>query len=246
MKKYLYLILFMFAGNMIQAQELNAGFDLYSRYVWRGLDLGGKSPSLQPWGNVTFKNDKHSLVVGVWGAFTVAGTANDETDLSLNYTYKKTFNLLVTDYFFPGLNTGNKDDYFEWRPNQTGHLLEGTVSFLGTEKIPVSLLFAMNFYGNDARQSNGDLALSKYVELGYKRNIKGLDVNFFVGGSLDDPDEEAGETGFYLNQRPAITHIGLKFTKPLKITETFELPIQYSLSTNPDQQKIFFAVGISI
>ena len=246
MKKYLSLLILLVISNIITAQEFGLGFDLFNRYVWRGLDLGGKSPNIQPWANVKFGNDNHSLTLGTWGAFSFAGTANDETDIYLNYSYKSCLNLLVTDYYFPGLNSGIKENYFEWRPDSTGHVLEGTFSFTGTEKIPLTALFAMNFYGNDARKSNGDLFMSKYAEIGFKKNIKGTDFNLFVGAALDNPDENAGEVGFYLNEKSGITNIGIKLTKSIEITDKFSLPVQCNLITNPQLKKIYFTLGISL
>ena len=245
MKKYLIVFVFLTAYGITSAQEFTLGVDLFNRYVWRGLDLGGKSPSVQPYASVKFGGENHSLTFGTWGAFSLAGTANDEIDIYLNYSYKGCINLMVTDYFFPGLNSGIKENYFEYRADSTGHVFEGTLSFTGTEKIPFTAFFAMNFYGNDARKSNGDLFMSKYAEIGYKTNIKGTDFNVFIGAALDNPNEKNGEVGFYLNEKAGITNIGIKLSKSIEITDKFSLPVQCSLISNPELNKILMSLGIS-
>jgi len=228
------------------AQELSFGGDVMNRYVWRGLDLGGKSPSIQPWMRLNFGNTNHSVSVGAWGAFSLSNTSNEETDLYLSYTYKGTFSATLTDYFFPGLNTGSKDKYFEWGKESTGHILEGSLAFNGTEKIPLTFLFSMNLYGNDVRRKNGNIFMSKYIEVGYKTKIKKIDLNVFAGAALDNPDSNDGETSFYLNNKPGIVNIGLKVSRELQITNSFSLPVQCSLIANPELNKIYMVFGFSI
>jgi len=245
MKKYFLSFIFLNFVLVSSAQNFSLGADLFNRYIWRGLDLGGKSPSLQPWTNVKFGNDNHSLTLGAWGAFCLAGTANEEIDIYVNYSFKNSVNIIVTDYFFPGLNSGIKENYFEYRADSTGHVLEGAISFTGTEKIPFTALFAINFYGNDARKSNGDLFMSKYAEIGYKSNIKGTDFNVFIGAALDNPDEKNGEVGYYLNEKIGITNLGVKLSKSLEVSDKFSIPVQCSLITNQDLNRIFMAFGLS-
>lgn len=246
MKKTLIIIsMFILFSAQVNAQEMTAGADIFNRYIWRGLDLGGKSPSIQPWIKISFGKSDHAFSVGAWGAFSLAGTTNEETDLFITYTYKEAYSFTLTDYFFPGLNTGTKDKYFQWGKEKTGHILEGTLAFNGTEKIPFTLLFAMNLYGNDARKSNGNIFMSKYIEVGYKTKIKDTDLNIFLGATPDKANANEGETAFYLNEKPGIVNMGLKVTKSIQITDKFSIPVQCSLSVNPDLNKIYLAFGLS-
>ncbi|NTV18285.1 MAG: hypothetical protein HGA83_02520 [Bacteroidales bacterium] len=246
MKKTLLFLCFsiLFVSNSM-AQKLEFGADLFNRYIWRGMDLGGKSPSIQPWVKLNIGNDSHAFSIGTWGAFSLAGTSNEEIDLYLTYTYKGALSITLTDYFFPGLNTGSKDKYFEWEKEKTGHILEGTLAFNGTENIPFTALFSMNLYGNDARKSNGNIFMSKYIELGYKTSFKYADFNVFVGGTPDKVDKENGETAFYLNENPGITNIGVKVSRTIQITDNFSVPVQCSIISNPELNKIYLTLGLS-
>lgn len=245
MKKFSIVFMLICLGVSVRAQEFSLGCDLFSRYIWRGLDLGGRSPSIQPYASLKIGSADHSLTIGTWGAFSVSNTSNEEIDLYANYSYKGCLNVLVTDYFFPGLNTGAKENYFEWDSDSTGHVLEATLSFTGTGELPFTALFAMNFYGNDARKSNGDIFMSKYIEIGYKGEIKDTELNVFAGAALDNPDQEKGESGYYLNRNAGITNLGVKLSKTIQVSETFRVPMQCSLITNPDLKKIYIALGIS-
>ena len=101
------------------------------------------------------------------------------------------------------------------------------------------------FFGNDARKSNGDLFLSKYIEVGYKTRLKQTDLNVFVGGTPDNPNIAAGESSFYLNEKPGIINVGLKLSRTLQITENFSIPVQCSVISNPALNKIYLALGLS-
>ncbi|MEZ4909027.1 MAG: hypothetical protein R2771_15620 [Saprospiraceae bacterium] len=166
--------------------------------------------------------------------------------MNISYTYDDLITLTLTDYFFPGLNTGDKDKYFEYGSDETGHVFEGIIQYNGTEKIPVSLLFAMNIYGNDARKSDGSLFYSKYLELGYTKTISDSEINPFLGLSLDNPDETKGESSYYLNEKPGIINLGMALSKSVKITESFALPLHFSIITNPDLNKVYLVGGFSL
>jgi len=224
-----------------------------SRYIWRGVNLGGNSPSIQPWikYNITSKDSSHVLTAGVWGAYTFSQTSNQEVDLYLTYTFNSIFSLTVTDYFFPGyFSTKERDSYFNYGKDSTCHVFEGIISFNGTEKIPFTFLFGMNFYGNDARRINSDgslgkIFMTKYAELGYKKNIKGVDFNAFVGAALDKPNKSRDESGFYGNNTAGIINLGVKAAKSIQISDKYSLPIQASIITNPEAENIFMVFGIS-
>jgi len=254
-KKLLFVII---CSGLLNIQSLFAqvtiGTDIFNRYVWRGLELGGNSPSLQPWLDLSWvsKNENHCISFGTWGAYTFSATANQETDLYLTYKFKKLFSFTLNDYFFPGLNAGAKNQYFVYSADSTGHVFEGVFSFNGTEKLPFSLLFAMNFYGNDARKINpadttiGDIFMSKYLELSYTHSFKDFDFKAFVGMALDKPNLDLGETAFYLNEKPGIINLGIKASKKIEITEKFSLPVQLQVITNPELQKMYYLFGISL
>jgi hypothetical protein len=264
MKNRIYLLfsLFLLTAQGLIAQpsekmtaDWQLGADFMSRYIWRGLDLGGPAPSIQPSAKVTLGNPKHQFALGAWGAYTFSPTANQELDLTLGYTYKGVVTVSVTDYFFPGLNTGVKDDYFRYNSDSTGHVFEGALMFNGTAKIPFTFLAAVNFYGNDARRmkkvndstfTEDGIQYSTYLELGYKQQIKGVDMTLFAGGTITNPDEAMQETGYYLNTKAGLTNVGIKLAKGIRITESYILPVQASLIANPLQNRLFMVFGFTL
>ncbi|MCK9423110.1 MAG: hypothetical protein M0Q38_10970 [Bacteroidales bacterium] len=234
--------------------DFQIGADLMSRYIWRGLDLGGAGPSIQPTLKLNVGNSDHMFSVGAWGAYTFGPTSNQEVDLIASYTFKSLLTLMVTDYFFPGLYTGHRDQYFYYRQDSTGHVFEGMIMFNGTANIPFTLMVATNFYGNDAgkmKQVNDTtlrddgIQYSTYIELGFKKRIKGFDFNAFVGGTVNNPDTDRDETGYYGNCKAGFTNIGIKVAKGIPVTEKYSIPIQVSLIANPMQNKFYMVFGMS-
>ncbi len=260
------------AGNLFAQEETtteespwSVGGDFVSRYVWRGVNLGGSSPSIQPYLEYGFGTNDHSFSIGAWGAYSLSGTqTGQEADLYLSYTVKDMFSLTVTDYFFPDETIG-RNKYFNYNMDwdkinsgetkQTGHVVEAAISFNGTEKIPISIMFAMNIWGADAQKYTEDagimvpedgIVMSKYLELGYSTDVNGVSVDVFAGATLDKPEINKGEpAGFYGQEAMGFINLGFTLSKEIQISENFALPVFGSVITNPEAQNIFMVFGIS-
>jgi len=243
-RKSLFLTLLLFGlFTITQAQEtsLNSGADFMSRYVWRGLQLGGSSPSIQPSLEFTAGN----FTAGTWGALSVSNNLTvQETDLYLSYSIKEMFSVTVTDYFLPDESLA-RNNYLEWKEDNTGHLLEASASFLGTDSIPITFLAAVNFWGADARHANNKKQYSTYFELGYHGTCKEVEYNIFIGGTPTNPDSEAGETGYY-GPEAGITNIGITAIKNIAITDKFTLPVSTSFIINPQSENVYLVFGITL
>ncbi len=211
--------------------------DLMSRYVWRGLDFGS-APSIQP----GIEYSKNGFTAGAWGAYTFT-PGGQETDFYIGYTYNDILSFTVTDYFFP--DELSDYNYFDFDSNTTGHLIETTLSYNGTEKLPLSITLAANVWGADALKINddgteGDIQYSSYAEVAY--SFSNLDV--FMGANLTSVDTDRGEVGFYGDDF-GIINLGISSEKEIKITDDFSLPLSIALITNPQAEKIYFVAGFS-
>lgn len=251
MKKYSFISLTIIALGLLISSEsyaqndsaktenpISISCDLMSRYVWRGTDFGG-SPSIQP----GIEYSKFGFALGAWGAYATNLPGIQEADLYLSYTFKEMFSLTITDYYFPDELTDYK--YFDYDDKTTGHILETSLSFNGTENLPLSLMVATNVWGADATKINddgttGNLQFSTYAEASY--SFKHFDL--FVGCNLTAVDRAKGESGFY-GDYMGIVNLGLTTTKEIEVTQKFSLPLTVSLITNPQAQKIYLVAGFS-
>jgi len=260
-----FLLLLLFVGinsysfGQKENPKLNFSADVMSRYIWRGSQFGGNSPSLQPSVNLSW----NGLELGAWGAYSLGGTNNaQEFDLYLSYTFlNDLMSLTVTDYYFPV--EGDDYNYFEFNHNQTGHVLESTINFNGNDKIPFEFLLAVNFWGADAATigntaANADfnqktgIQYSTYAELSYNHSMSNdVDFNAFLGVNLSDPQAANpnngynGESGYY-GSKSGIVNLGCTLTKEIAVNEKFSLPVSASIITNPVDRKVFFVFGFSL
>ncbi len=246
----IFVIAFLIALSPLKAQEetsgssnFSIGADLVSRYIWRGLNLGGSSPNVQPYLEYSF--GKSGLAIGAWGSYSLGyGTAGTEADLYLSYTPVDPLTITVTDYFFPSDVPFGVNDYFNYKKDQTGHTFEGMITFNGTESFPVYATFAMNFYGVDGTDENGDNYNAKYLEVGYNGSAGDVDLSTFMGLALDDPKEEQGAAGWYGNSFGVI-NLGITASKTLNLGKV-ALPASSSLIFNPEAGNIYIVFGVSL
>jgi hypothetical protein len=88
--------------------------------------------------------------------------------------------------------------------------------------------------------------MSKYLEIGYSADLKGVAVEVFAGMALDNPELAKGEpTGFYGQEAAGIINLGFSLSKEIKITDSYSLPVSGSIITNPEAENIFMVFGIS-
>ncbi len=214
------------------------GVDLMSRFVWRGQCIS-KNPNIQPY---FVYAPKFGLKVGAWGSYSVTGDYA-EVDLYAAYGYKG-FSITATDYFVMNESLAN-NHFFDCKNASTGHLLEGMLTYEGPAKFPIKVTAASMFWGADRLPDKMIVdtvlsdttytyknAYSTYFELGYTiRNI-----SLFIGVT---PME-----GFY-GSKAGIVNAGISAKKNIKITDSFSLPIQAALITNPQKQNIFLVFGFT-
>ncbi len=234
------------------------GADLYSRYVWRGTQFGGNSPSLQPSLSASYGN----FEMGAWGAYSLGGTnSSQEMDLYLSYSFlNELFTAVITDYYFPTEDAAY--NYFDYNKGSTGHVLEAGISFNGTKEIPLSFSAYINFFGADAVRLNNDPAsfnfnkktgiqYSNYFELDYNTSARKVDLSFFVGATLSKPKKAnasigfVGESGYY-GKNPGIVNLGVTASKSVKITKYHSVSLTASLITNPQARTVFLVFGTTL
>ena len=263
MKRFLILsmICAMFLPFAMQAQDdggFTVGSDVVSRYVWRGTSFS-TAPSIQP----ALEYSKGGFAIGAWGSYSFLGFDGAEADIYVSYTLlEDKVTLAFTDYFFPD-ETGMDNNYLQYDSDLTGHVFEGSVSWNGTESLPLTFLAAVNFYGADAKLIEDDTAsadfntvvgnqMSMYFELGYTVTCKDeTELNFFAGFTPNEPKKAdattgyIGEGGFY-GYTMGFVNLGVTASKEIKITDDFSLPVFSQLVVNPMSEDVFLVFGLSL
>lgn len=216
------------------SSSLDIGVDIQSRYIWRGLQLGGNSPSAQPY--IEFSTGSFSI--GALGAYNLGGTGTgNEADLYISYSVSEAFSITITDYFFP--SDGNAQGYF---PYNKGHVFEAMISFAGTEKFPIGVSVATNFGGAIKYDDGGKekTAYSTYVELSYGTTVGDVEFGLFAGAVFGD------DNSYYFTDGSGLINLGISVAKEVKLSDSFSLPINAALILNPDAENIYLTFGFSL
>lgn len=230
MKKHLLCLLAMIAPMMMSAQdevETTIGADIVSQYIWRGQELG--DVSLQPTLGIAYKG----LSLTAWGSVGLSNKDNTkEFDLTAAYATGG-FHIGVTDYWF---NTPN-EHYFAYSAHETSHVFEANVGYnFGI----ASLDWYTNFAGNDGVNKNGKRAYSSYFEANVPFKLASCEWTATIGAVPYATSFYGDANGF------AVTNIGIKATKDIKVNDHFSIPIFAGITANPSTEKTFFIFGVSL
>lgn len=244
MKKTNYiLILAILLSNLLFAQErskfdVGFGADLVSRYIWRGMDLGGNpsTPQFQPFINFNYNVTQYStFTLGAWGSYGFTGSYS-ESDLSVKYAFSKndfgSLSVSVIDFYFPFENL----DFFNYNDDGSGsHIVEMDLAYDGTQDFPIHLLVANNLIN----RTEGDKTL--YAEIGYTVPVNDYQLYFVVGGANGISFwNQVKDKGFKL------TNIGVTASKIVKISDTFSFPVWVSYVVNPHLKTSYIFAKVNI
>ncbi len=230
MKKIVLMAMMFAAGIGATAQsekvETTVSADVVSSYIWRGQDCG--SAAIQPTLGIGYKG----LSLTAWGSYPLVDTGDaKEFDLTLAYTTGG-FNIGITDYWF---NTP-EDRYFLYDAHQTSHVFEANVGYdLGA----ASIQWFTNLAGNDGLNKDGKRAYSSYFEVNAPFRLATCEWTATLG-AVPYATTTYGTTGF------AVTNIGLKATKDIRITDSFSVPIFAGVTGNPCAQKAYLVFGFTL
>jgi hypothetical protein len=214
--------------------------DVVSSYVWRGV-TSTVQPNIQP----TLAYVNGNFEIGAWGS-TSFDNSYKEADIYAAYTLGS-FKVGVTDY-----NWNFKTRYFDFDKKTTDHVLEGSLTYLGTTDFPLSVSVNTMFFGADKKwdkdlitedgvvgaQDPSKNAYSTYVELGYTFPL----FSAFVGVTPADGyygDSYGGVEGV------SVVNLGVSASKSLKITDSYSLPLKATFGVNPQKEDAYLVFGIT-
>lgn len=209
--------------------ETTIAADVVNQYIWRGVDAG--NVSLQPTLGVAYKG----LSLTAWGSVGLTESSDTkEFDLTLSYTTGG-LNVGITDYWF---SVGQDPDgrYFKYDAHGTNHVFEANV---GYDFGVVSAQWYTNFAGNDGVNKDGKRAYSSYFEVTAPFRLATCEWTATLG-AVPYATTSYGTTGF------AVTNIGLKATKDIRITDSFSVPIFAGVTGNPCAQKAYLVFGFTL
>lgn len=207
--------------------ETTIGADIVNQYIWRGQELG--DVSVQPTLGIAYKG----VSLTAWGSVGLSDKDDTkEFDITAAYTIGG-FHIGVTDYWF---NTPN-ERYFAYEAHKTSHVFEANI---GYDFGVASLNWYTNFAGNDGVNKDGKRAYSSYFEASVPFKLASCEWTATIGAVPYATSFYANANGF------AVTNVGIKATKDIKINDHFCIPIFAGITANPSTEKAFFIFGLSL
>lgn len=232
MGKNILILTIVLLSSFSSFAQIKFGTDIYSRYIWRGLDFGD-APAFQP----SLSYTTGGLTFGAWASyeFPTTGTTYAENDLYAFYTYTTqsvgSFSALFTDYYFP--SAGIPFGYY--RPTTdnpvAAHTLEGGLSYSGKEKFPISLAFYTNL-SNDPDNST-------YIQAAYPFSVEDATLTLSAG-------YVPSKSAYYGTTKGGLINLGVTASKTVAVTDKFALPLTVSYISNPTQDKTYLVFGLSL
>jgi hypothetical protein len=214
--------------------KLKVTTDIVSSFIWRGT-VGSPDPNIQP----TIAVASGGFEAGIWGS-TDFRADYKEIDLYMSYTVKS-FKISITDYDWIFKNK----NYFDYKNASTDHIFEGSLTFLGTEKFPLSISLNTMFYGADKKWDAASESFSTrqnystYLEFGYAFGKSSV----FLGVT---PANGYYGAGYGNTNGFAVCNLGLTSTRNIRITPEFELPLKGTVYLNPQAESIHFVIGLTL
>ena len=207
--------------------ETTIGADIVNQYIWRGQELG--DVAVQPTLGIAYKG----VSLTAWGSVGLSDKDDTkEFDITAAYTIGD-FHIGVTDYWF---NTPN-ERYFAYEAHKTSHVFEANI---GYDFGVASLNWYTNFAGNDGVNKDGKRAYSSYFEASVPFKLASCEWTATIGAVPYATSFYANANGF------AVTNVGIKATKDIKINDHFCIPIFAGITANPSTEKAFFIFGLSL
>ena len=121
--------------------------------------------------------------------------------------------------------------------------MEGSVAYKGTQ-VPLSITMATMFYGADKKAEDSTKNnFSTYFELGYSFAVKEYSFDASVGMTPADGfygDGYGNVTGF------GVVALGITGYKKIQFSEKYETTLRTSLIFNPQQEKAYLVLGITL
>uniref|UniRef100_UPI0032175569 hypothetical protein n=1 Tax=uncultured Draconibacterium sp. TaxID=1573823 RepID=UPI0032175569 len=218
------LLLICFMVPDVKAQEVDAGLDIYSSYVWRGIKFG-EGVAFQPW----MEFSAGGFAIGAWGSYCVSDNEAAEADLYASYSFdlgeNASLSFTFTDYYFPGTTA----EPVSWTDGDS-HFFEPMLSvWAGVFSFSAAYMFYDNAGKNG--EASGDLYLEAAVTTGP------VDLTLGGGNGAYSMKDDAGFD---------ICNVGISTSKELKITDSFSLPLSGAVILNPSYESFHIVVGISL
>ena len=200
--------------------DFNAGADLVSSYIWRGIYQMGMS--FQP----AMSLSAYGLTLECWGS-TDFSAYGKELDLTLSYE-KDGFWVSL----FDGWWSGEGESFFKER---SSHYYEAGLGYTFQRRFPLSVEINTMFLTEGDKKANGKPLYSTYIAARYPFTLKNMNCEAGIGISP--------WSGLY-GDNFKVVNITARATRSLQLSENYALPVFVELILSPAQDNAYLVFGL--
>lgn len=244
-KKNLLFITFLCIASSLTAQ-INGKANLQNMHLWRGIEV---TDGFVLTADISISDRKKHFQFGFWGG-TNANGSYKEFNNYVSYTNGKFKISLWDTYNFSPDADYNNEEFFNYNARETGRFLDATISYAGSESVPLSINWSTIIFGRDRDGLNSKNRYSTFVFAEYPawRNdlweIKpgiGAAFAFLYGKNIEGKKTKEHFYGDDLS----IVHLSLTSTYKLSIAQ-YDIPVTILAMWNPQSSKGYLQVGIQL
>jgi hypothetical protein len=200
-------------------EKFTTGADFYSSYIFRGTKYGD-GPVVQP----VIKFVSGSFTAGGWGSFDFHNY--QEADIFFSFALPAGFSIGMTDYYYPGLN------YFDFTKATGSHAFEINSGF-SKGGLSLGVNYILNKAGSAGSEGNDIYLEAKY-------SFESFYILAGAGNGWYSTDFSNGSDKF------TICNLGLGTSRTIKVTDSFNIPVNGQVILNPDRKQMYIVVGFTL
>lgn len=201
--------------------KIDAGADLVSSYVWRGLYQAGTS--FQP----SFSLSAKGFTFGSWASADFSAFIK-ELDFYFSYEIKR-FSIGIFDFW-------SRPEGTSFFKDRKSHSLELNLGYSFSEKFPLRLEVNTMFTGDDEKDEKGKRLYSTYISADYSFAVRQVDCE---AGVAISPWK-----GVYTDKFN-VAVIRVKASRSLRFASEYALPVFVELILTPAQDNAFLVFGLT-
>lgn len=218
-----------------------AGFDIYSRFIWRGVAFGDQW-TLQPTASFT----THGFGLYVWASASPdLATLVDYVGITVSYAYTGSWGTLGTDladwiftqsYTDDGRVEAGAPYLFDFDGNGNGsHWLDMTSYYIGPEAFPIKVQFGVIVY-NDPDHS-------LYAGLSYPVNVgRGFTLTPELGMVFGE-----SRRWYFTDDDPVnVTNCALTLARTVDLGRGVTMPLSIASIVNPESRRMHVVLGVGL
>ncbi|MFR9669550.1 MAG: hypothetical protein SNJ33_07370 [Rikenellaceae bacterium] len=226
--------------NLPLFAQLGASATIQNMHLWRGGEVADGFVLTTDL-SITSKDEHFTL--GVWGGMNAVGEYKEFNYYAVYRTGG--FSLTLADtYNFSTYATYNNEEFFNYRPSQTGRFLDAAIRYQFGDKFPLELTYATVVFGRDRDEANEKNIYSAYCAAEYTLyNREGWQVDLGAGAAfaLHNP----GSSANFYGEKGGVVEATLRVSYLLEL-RSYSIPTSFLAMWNPQSNQAYLQLSVQL